>query len=57
MKQRLPYIATALLGLILLVMHVPDMVTGQHMDVFGIGFGVYCLLFGGYKSVHPNEKE
>lgn len=48
MKQRLLYLANALLGLILLVMHVPDMVTGKHMDVFGIGLGTGLLLYGGW---------
>ena len=56
MKQRLLYLANTLLGLILLVMHVPDMVTGRHMDVFGIGFGVAALLYGGSNLISPPKK-
>lgn len=57
MKKRLPYIVLALMGAVLLGMSLYDAVNSHVGDLFQTCFGFYCLLFGGYKSVHPQEKE
>ena len=54
MKQRLLFIVLFLMGLYLSGTALYDAVIRSRLEIFELGFGVYCILFGGYKSLHPD---
>ncbi len=56
MKNRLLYLAVFLIGLVLVLMSGYDAVFRNRLDVFESCFGVYCLLFGGFRMLHPEYK-
>jgi len=56
LKNRLLYLALFLLGLVLEGIALHDVIIHNRLEVFEMIFGVYCLLFGGYKAIYPEDK-